>query len=518
MIVSRPLFRQAKRSLTAVAVIALAASALAACSTGSESDPGSGETAATGGTLTIASAFDNNTFDRAGLEIGNRIHFWMPVYDTLLVLDPTAQLQPNLATEWEYNDDSTVLDLTLRDGVEFTDGTPFDAEAVKANLEYLKAGTGQNSYMAGSIETIEVVSPTEVSLQLTAPDPGLLSYLAVAGGAMASPASLGTGDPATSAIGSGPYVLTTATPGSQFVYERNPDYWNAEAFPYDEIVIKPITDPTARLNALKSGQADVGLVLASNVAEAEGSGLTVERYPTDWQGLFIADRAGTMVPALADVRVRQAINLAIDKDLILENLNRGEGEVTSQTFNALSEAFVPDLDSAYEFDLDEAKSLMKEAGFEDGFAVTMPDLAQYPQVAPIVAQQLGAIGITVTFEKVAADAAVSSLLSGKYPMFWFSLGSQGAWQDLRKFAFTASPWNTAHVADPEMDAMLAETQSLTGDEQVEAFQSINEYIVDQAWMAPWYRANTLLVTATDVKATPQAWNVVPWIRNFAPAS
>ena len=106
---SRPLFRQAKRSLTAVAVIALAASALAACSTGSESDPGSGETAATGGTLTIASAFDNNTFDRAGLEIGNRIHFWMPVYDTLLVLDPTAQLQPNLATEWEYNDDSTVL-------------------------------------------------------------------------------------------------------------------------------------------------------------------------------------------------------------------------------------------------------------------------------------------------------------------------------------------------------------------------------------------------------------------------
>ncbi|MFM9745951.1 ABC transporter substrate-binding protein, partial [Streptomyces brasiliscabiei] len=82
------------------------------------------------------------------------------VYDTLLVLDPEAQLKPYLATDWSYNADNTVLTLTLREGVTFTDGTPFDADAVKTNLEYLKNGTGQNTYMAKSIDTIEVASPT----------------------------------------------------------------------------------------------------------------------------------------------------------------------------------------------------------------------------------------------------------------------------------------------------------------------------------------------------------------------
>lgn len=507
-----------KRAMTAAAALVLAGSALVACSSGGGSASSGDSEGASGGTLTIAAALDNNSFDRAALEIGNRVHFWMPVYDTLLVLDPEAKLQPNLATEWAYNEDATVLDLTLREGVEFTDGAPFDGEAVKANLEYLKNGTGQNSYMAASIEEIEVVSETEVKLHLTAPDPGLESYLAVVGGAMASPETLGAGDPATSAIGSGPYVLTEATPGSQYVYERNEDYWNQDAFPYDEIVVKPIADATARLNALKSGQVKVGLVQATNVAEAEGSGLTVERYPTDWQGLFLNDRAGATVPALADVRVRQAINLAFDKEAILKNLARGEGETTSQTFNTQSGAYVEKLDSAYEFDLKKAKALMAEAGYEDGFSVTMPDLAQFPQVAPILEQQLGEIGITITFEKVAADAAISDLLSGKYPMFWFSLGSQGEWQDFRKFAFPTSPWNTAHLEDPEMADLLAAAQSATADDQGPAFQAVNEYLVDQAWMAPWYRANSLLATASGVKATPQAWNVVPWIRNFAPAS
>lgn len=508
----------ALRVLTAAATLALAGSALAACSSGGSGSPTGDATSASGGTLTIAAVVDNNSFDRAALEIGNRVHYWMPVYDTLLVLDPEANLQPNLATDWQYNEDSTALTLALRDDVTFTDGTAFDGEAVKANLEYLKNGTGQNSYMAASIADIEVVSATEVTLHLTAPDPGLLGYLAVVGGAIASPATLGGGDPATSAVGSGPYVLTEAKPGSEYVYERNEDYWNSDAFPYDEIVVKPISDATARLNALKSGQADVGLVAANNAAEAEGTGLTVERYPTDWQGLFLNDRAGTMVPALADVRVRQAINLAFDKESLLANVARGEGEVTSQTFNVNSEAFVPELDSAYEYDLEQAKKLMADAGYADGFAVTMPELAGFAQVAPIIQQQLGEIGIEVTFEKVAADATISELLSGKYPMFWFSLGSQGAWQDLRKFAFTNSPWNTSHVADPQMDELLETAQFASGDDQIAAFQEINEYLVDEAWMAPWYRANTLLATADGVSATPQAWNVVPWIRNFAPAS
>jgi peptide/nickel transport system substrate-binding protein len=357
-----------------------------------------------------------------------------------------------------------VLSLKLRDDVEFTDGTAFDAEAVQANMEHLANGTGQNSYMAQSVTDFEIVSDTEINLILAEPDPGLESYLAVVGGAMASPASLAEPNAASEPVGSGPYTLDAGrtTPGTQYVYERNPDYWNAEAFPYDEIVVKPIADATARLNALKSGQADVASVPATSVAEAEASGLTVNRYPTDWHGLILADRAGDSVPALSDADVRRAINYVFDKESILENLQLGEGELTSQTFNEQNEAFIPELDTAYEYDLERARDLMAEAGYADGFEVTMPDFAAFAQVAPIIEQQLAEINITVEFEQVAADATISELLSGKFPMFWFSLGSQGAWQDFRKFAFSESPWNTAKVDDPAMDALLEAAQGPRG--------------------------------------------------------
>ena len=501
---------------------------LTACSGGASPAPGesspsspsttTGGAPVAGGTLTIAASNDNNSFDRADLAIGNQTQYWMPVYDTLLVLDAHATLQPNLATAWSYNADATVLTLTLRTGVTFSDGTPFDASAVKANLEYLAAGTGQNAYMAKSVSQFDVVSPTEIKLHLSAPDPGLLGYLAVVGGAMASPPTLGTDGSKTMPIGSGPYRLDpdATTPGSQYTYRKDTGYWNSSAFPYDTIVIKPMQDNTARLNALKTGQVDVGNIEPQAIAEAEASGLEITRNLLDWRGLFIADRAGTMVPALADVRVRQAINYAFDKEAILKNLQLSEGEVTSQPFNRLSEAYVADLDGYYSYDIDKARSLMSEAGYPDGFEVTMPDLAAFPQVTPIIEQQLAQIGIRVKWVKVGADAAIPALLSGKYPMFWFSLGSQSAWQDMRKFAFTESPWNSAHVADPKLADLLAQVQATQGAEQKAAFQAVNRYLVENAFFAPWYRVALLQAHSPKVSVTVQPWNAVPWISGFQP--
>jgi peptide/nickel transport system substrate-binding protein len=496
--------------------------ALAGCGgTNTTQSGGSSTGAASGGTLTIGEMFDNNSFDRVALEIGNRIEYWMPVFDTLFVLDDKAQPQPNLATKWSYNSDKTVLDLKLREGVKFTDGTPFDAEAVKTNLSYLAKGTGQNSYMTKSIASYDIVSPTEIKLNLSAPDPGLLGYLGVVGGAMASPKTLTNNHAsATTPVGSGPYTLdaSATTPGTQYTYVRNPDYWNTKAFPYDRLVLKPIPDGTARLNALKSGQVDVGPIEAKSVAEAKGSGLSLSRVAVDWQGLFLADRAGDKVPALGDVRVRQAINYVFDKKSILKNLQLGEGTVTSQTFNDSSPANVPALDSYYTYDLTKAKQLMADAGYANGFTVTMPDLAALPQYAPVIQQQLAQINIKVSFEKVAADATISALLSGKFPMFWFSLGSQSPWQDLRKFAFKESPWNTAHVDDPKMDEMLKTAQYAQGDAQPAEFQKINTYMVENGWFAPWYHVNIIIAHSPKVNLTMNPYNAVPWISGFTPVS
>lgn len=507
-----------KRPLRGALAAALVAAALALAGCGGTSTPGS--RGAPAEKLVIASVADNNSFDRAALEIGNRIQYWMPIFDTLLVLDKDAKPQPNLATEWSYNEDATVLDLKLREGVKFTDGAVFDAKAVQANLKYLAKGTGQSAYMAQSIKKYEIVSPAEIKLHLSAPDPGLVGYLCVVGGAIASPDTLGKDSSATTPVGSGPYTLdaSATTGGSTYTYKRNPDYWNAKAFPYNEIVIKPIQDNTARLNAVKTGQVDVANIESKSVREAEGSNLNVERNPVDWQGLFIADRDGKMVKALADVRVRQAINYVFDKEALLKNLQLGEGEITSQPFNPKSQAYVAELDTAYTKDLAKAKQLMAEAGYADGFTVKMPDLAGFPQVAPVISQQLGQLNIKIDWVKVGADATISEILSGKYPMFFFSLGSQSAWQDMRKFAFPPSPWNTAHVDDPKMDALLKTAQTAQGSAQDQAMQEVNRYLVENAWLAPWYRANILMAHSKKVTVTLQPWNAVPWISGFTPES
>ena len=106
--------------------------------------PASAEVANDDKTLAMAAQLDNTTFARDKIEIGNRLSYWAPVFETLLTINPDGSITPNLATEWSYNDDNTVLTLKLREGVKFTDGTPFDTEAVKANLDFLKNNTGQN--------------------------------------------------------------------------------------------------------------------------------------------------------------------------------------------------------------------------------------------------------------------------------------------------------------------------------------------------------------------------------------
>ena len=161
-------------------------------------------------TLALGATVDNVSFDRAQLMIGHQLQYWSPVFDTLLVREPNGDIGPNLATEYSYNGDSSELTLKLREGITFTDGTPFDGEAVKANLEYLKNGAGQNSFMAASISEIEVVSPSEVKLHLAEPDPGLLQNLAVVGGAMPLPPP--SGSRARPIVPSAPAPISTTPP------------------------------------------------------------------------------------------------------------------------------------------------------------------------------------------------------------------------------------------------------------------------------------------------------------------
>ena len=470
-------------------------------------------------TLALAARIDNNSFDRAMLMLANQIQYWQPVFDTLLVETAAGEIIPNLATEWSYNDDNTVLTLKLREGVSFTDGTPFNAQAVQANFEYLAAGKGQNGYMARGISAYEILSDAEIKLHLNAPDPALINNLTIAAGAMASPATLGAEGSDVVPVGSGPYVydVEASVAGSQYVYRRNADYWNPEAFPFDNVTITPMSDTVARINAISAGQVDGTVAYTRAVAQAEATGLQVNTMDVNWAGITLADRAGKIVPALGDVRVRQAINMAFDKAAILEFVDLGYGRLSDQIFPQSSEAYDPELDSFYPYNPEKARELLKEAGYPDGFEMTLPEIRPFAAFYPIVTQQLADIGIKATFEALPPGSAIPHIRSGKFPGYVFTFGAHDAWTDIQQHLTPDAGWNALKYSDDKLNALIETAQFLTGEERAAELRKINRYIVENAFFAPWYRQDTIYLTAADVNVDMQSTNAVPFIRSYSKA-
>lgn len=512
------------RAAVLAAAVALAVSGCtSAGQTESSASPsgssGDGTTAvATGGTLKVAAMVDNSTWDSRDLRLGHYYMYWQAVYDTLLLAADDGTPEPNLATSWSYNSDNTVLTLELRDDVTFTDGTPFNGDAVKANVEYLAAGTGQNAYMAQGVDVV-VNSPTEVELHLAAPDPALVYYLSATLGVMASPAAITAGTLGDAPVGSGPYVLSDeSVPGSTYVFTRNPDYWNASAYPYDRYEVTVMNDLTPRLNALKTGQVNAAVLAPSVADEAKAGGITIQTSANDWAGLVIADRNGTIIPALADVRVRQALNYAIDRDALLKGVLLGYGTSTSQAFGQSSVAHDPTLDDYYTYDPDKARELLKEAGVTD-LSFEMPELgAPYSAIYPLLQQELADVGITMTTVQVPPDQRITELRSGKYPVFFMSLGSAQAWRDIQTWFTPNAPWSPNGAEDPELDLLIATAQSApAGAPERDAFQAVNRWIVENAWLAPFWRVDTLYGTTADTTTSMQSTVVVPNLRSYHPS-
>ncbi|PPL20354.1 ABC transporter substrate-binding protein [Microterricola pindariensis] len=506
--------------VTAVALLTAAAITLTACS-GSGAQPASSDgSAGTGGTLTIGAFVDVKSFDPAQAHIGHYVQYYQPVYDSLLRREPDGTLVPMLATAWEYNSDNTELTLTLRDDVTFTDGTTLDAEAVKVNLDRFRTGNGPDASTLAQVSDVAATDATTVVITLKAQDPALLDYLGNADGFIASPAAIEGGKLATDPVGSGPYTLdkSKTVAASTYTFVKNPDYWDPSLQVYDTIVLKPILDTTAMSNAIISGQINAALLTAKTQPQAKGAGLTEYNYPTDWQGLLFFDRDGTMVPELADVKVRQAINYAIDKETLLAQVGKGLGTATSQPFGKGTDAFDESLESAYPYDVEKAKALLSEAGVGE-FSITMPTVSGFfdPALTAGIGQNLADVGITVNWENVAGSDFISSLVQGKYAASWFSLFQGSPWVAVNQIIAPEATYNPFHTTDAKVDTLITAIQTGSADEQKTAAQEINKYIVEQAWFAPFYRPDQIFFTDKNTTTEPQLQQAVPSIYSYAPA-
>ena len=519
--------KRTRRAKTAAAVFAAAlALTLSACA-GSSSSGGGGAGAGGGGggggngTLTLGAILPLTTAAAANANWANEAPYSQAVYDSLLHETPDAKVVPWLATSWSYNANKTVLTMKLRTDVKFTDGTPFDASVAAQNVLRFRDGTSPNKSDLVNVADAKAVDPSTLQITLKQPDPALLISLGKNAGAQESPKAFNASNNKTVPVGSGPYILNTGSTviGSTYVYTKNPNYWNKSIQHYAKLVINVYGNISTEVNAIKGGQVN-GLPMIDNSANdaVKGSGYTLYPHELDWQGLMILDRGGKMTPALAKVGVRQAINYAIDRAAMLKAVDAGNGTVTGQVFSTVSPAFDTSLDGLYPYNPAKAKQLLAQAGYPNGFTLTMPEVSVFSAtVYDLMKQYLGAVGVTVNYQQVAIQDAIAQILAPKFSASFFRLQEDPtAWQ-VANFSMTANAvFNPFHVSDPQVQALVGTIQTGADAQASTAAKQLNTYVVDQAFFDPWYRVagnfaadkNTAVVQQAD-NAYPYLWNITP---------
>jgi peptide/nickel transport system substrate-binding protein len=499
---------------------------LAACGGGSSgSSSGSSGTggSTSGGTLNLGLLTQATTFEAPDMNWANESPYGQAVYDTLVQASPSGAIGPDLATAWSYNADKTVLTLTLRTGVKFTDGTAFSASTAAQNLEAFQKGTSSNASDLVNMASAKAASPTQLVITLKQPDPAFLVFLSQNAGLQESPTALSSSTAKTVPVGSGPYVMDTAAtvPGSSYTFKANPNYWNKAEQHYAKIVMTVYTTPTAMLDAVQGGQVNAANTFDNSaLTQIQNAGFTVYPLQLNWEGLLLLDRDGSMSKPLASVKVRQAINYAFDRTALLKAIGAGFGTVTTQIFAPTSPAFDQALDSYYTFDPAKAKQLLAQAGYPNGFTLNMPEAAALgASTYALIAQELANIGIKVNNTSYQGNAIFTAILAPKYPATYFILQEDPTvWQETQFDIAQTATWNPFHTTNPTVVGYIKTIQTGSAAAAGAAAKALNQYLVQNAWFVPFFRPQSSFVADKNTAVTVQTGNALPYLWNIKPKS
>jgi ABC-type dipeptide/oligopeptide/nickel transport system permease component/ABC-type transport system substrate-binding protein len=351
--------------------------------------------------LTLALQLEPPNLDpTSGAAVATDEVVYANIFEGLVRQDRDGAVKPLLATYWEVSPDGLTYTFHLRTGVRFQDGAPFDADVVKFSLERAVAPTSTNvqKQALSVIRQVEVVDPQTVRLHLSQADSNLLYVLAWGDAVMVSPKSFGA--LATAPVGTGPFKFAGWRRGDAVTLVRNDAYWGRAA-KLRRVVFKFIGDPAAAFAAIRTHDVDAfpDYPAPENLAQLRTDpSLKVITASSEGEVILaINNRAGP----LADVRVRRAIQYALDRRAIIDGAMYGYGTPIGSHFPPQNATYV-DLTGLYPHDLAKAKALLTEAGYPNGVSLTMklppPNYAR--RSGEIAASQLAAAGIKVKIENL----------------------------------------------------------------------------------------------------------------------
>ncbi|WP_330350967.1 ABC transporter substrate-binding protein [Streptomyces sp. NBC_00582] len=481
---------------TALAALCAALSlTLAACG-GGKGTAGAQSTgkAVPGDTLTVAEQQAPPTMNPGSLDLGF-VDFTMLSYESLFYLSPEGKVEPALAKSWKYvGTGNTELSVTLRSGVKFADGTAVTADAVKASLEYAKKAQGNQAHYLTDA-TITATGPLALTIKLAEPNPILPTLLTQSYGIgqIISPKGLASASsltPTKTSQGAGPYIYepSDSVAGDHYTYTANPNYYDKSKQHYKKIVIRIVQNGQTAVNAMKTGQIDVYKGDYTSAASAKSAGMSTVGLPVILQGLSLIDREGEVSKPLGDVRVRQAINYAIDREAVTKALLGSSGTPTTQTVIKGGDGYSEDMADHYPYNPTKAKQLLKEAGYADGFE--LPVLAAtfvgFDTMAEAIAGQLSKVGIKV---KVTAVTSITSFVENqtnhKYPAVSGGFTEEPMYlEGLDLFMPGSKVFNGFGTTSPELTKLFDEAAAAAPDKRADLDRQMQEYLVKNAWFAP----------------------------------
>lgn len=468
----------ARRNVLIASAIGLGLAATAGCSSGSSSSTGSsGGGAASVGrpvVLGLASAPVNLDF-RTNNGIAISYAVLDNIYEGLVKLDArTGKIVPDLAKSWTVSNDNKTYDFKLRDGVKYSNGDAFTANNVKYSIDQVKSSAWTisiKSYM-DVVKSVDVVSPTEVRVNLSKPNNDWLYYMTGRIGAMFD--SKAMSNLKTTAIGTGPYTLQSYQQGQQLVLAANPHYWGGKR-KTPNVTFKYYSDANAENAALQSGQINAIVTEPSLDALSQfkgNSNFDIQTgTTTDKMVLSMNNKSGPF----KNIKLRQAVEYAINRPALVKNGANGYGKITG-SFVPPTDPWYQDLSGQYPYNPAKAKQLIKEAGMK-GKSITfdVPNLPLVTNDAQIVQSDLNSVGLNVKINTIPMAQWLPTVFqNGNYQM---SIIDHVEQRDLPTYADPTYYWG---YDNKKVQQLISTGEAGTAAEQAKDWKQAMQIISNDA--------------------------------------
>jgi peptide/nickel transport system substrate-binding protein len=460
------------------------------------------------------------------------------VYDTLVYQTADGNFVPGLATDWEISDNGLVYTFHLRQDVTFHDGTPFNAEAVKFNLNRIadpETKSQKAVFMLGSYDHCDVVDEYTAKVFFREPYAPFLDSLSQVYLGIASPTAVKKWglDYQMHQVGTGPFMFKEYVPQDHLTLVHNPNYnWAPSIFEHqgpaflDEVEFRFFVDPATRALALESGEAHViGEIPPQDAARLE-TNPDFKIVPVPIPGQPLQGFLNTAKPPADDLRVRQALLYATDRRAIVQAIFREYSPVAWGPLSAVTWGYDEAVIGRYDYDPAQARALLDEAGWQDTDGDGIREKDGQPlaveaylmgwgfisEVATLLQAQWREVGVDFRSEEVAYPAALEAARLGKHNLILFNLA--GSDPDLLHGFFRSDAnFNWAKINDPQLDALLDEGARVRQpDERREIYAEIQTRIMDQALIVPirdYVNLNGMSAAVQGLRYDAQGW--FPWL-------